>query len=204
MENNNESGEIADVSLSAAILAPLSALVKAQVHNSRAFLSYLLQLGYRHVNFDDKGMPLENQDMTPYTLPFVNKVHIDGREALQQIEIPALALVSSVPLGVESAEFEYNFMVEDYKPHEQLQLKRDDNPTVRPWYLVEQPVSFRGNVCNKPPGDDSTGHTKSSAAIHIKIKVGKMAIPSGLDKLLTTLTQSATVQITDNSANQTA
>ena len=197
-QNDNAPPEISDVSLSAAILAPLTALVKAQVHNSRAFLNYLLQLGYRHVKFDDKGNPIDASlsDLTPFTLPFVNRVQVDGREVLQKIEIPALALVPSVPLGVESAEFEFDFKVERCTPHEQLQSSRDDNTNKRPWNLVEAPISFHGNVApEKVDVASNAGQTKDSAAIHIKIKVTQMAVPSGLDKLLTTLTQSATSQL---------
>ncbi|MGE5491241.1 MAG: DUF2589 domain-containing protein [Actinomycetota bacterium] len=195
--------DIPDVSLSAAILAPLTALVKAQVHNSRAFLSYLLQLGYSHVKMNEHNEPVidDPSQLTPFTLPFVNKVQIDGHEVLQQVTIPALALVPSVPLGVESAEFEYDFLAERYAPHTQLQTKRgekaDEDPTKRPWYLVEDPVSLRGNVVD---GGDKAGAgttdkawSRNRSSIHIKIKVGQMAVPSGLDKLLSTLTQAATV-----------
>jgi hypothetical protein len=195
--------EISDVSLSAAILAPLTSLVKAQVHNSRAFLSYLLQMGYSHIKIDEHNQPVINDpsDLTPFTLPFVNKVQINGEEVLQQVTIPALALVPAVPLGVESAEFEYDFLVENYAPHEQLQPARlqesGEDSARRPWYLVDNPVSLRGNIGNRSDrsADETTQQYESRqrSHIHIKIKVGQMAVPSGLDKLLATLTQAATV-----------
>lgn len=192
--------DIPDVSLSAAILAPLTALVKAQVHNSRAFLSYLLQLGYSHVKMDEHNEPIVDDpaQLTPFTLPFVNKVQVDSHEVLQQVTIPALALVPSVPLGVESAEFEYDFLAESYAPHAQLQPKRGqdagEDSTKRPWYLVEDPVSLRGNGGDKAgAGTTDKAWSRNRSSIHIKIKVGQMAVPSGLDKLLSTLTQAATV-----------
>lgn len=213
-EKDQKSDGPSQFSLSSAILAPLTALVQAQVHSSRAFLNYLLQLGYRHASLDEKNeiTTTDNSHLTPFTLPFVNRVQINGQEVLQRIEIPALALVPSIPLGIESAEFEYQFAVDNYKPHAQLQTERekqeqkaklktattsDQAPpetTKRPWFLVEDPVSFQGKIGAKDAGSED-GSTRQQSSIQIKIKVGQMAIPSGLDKLLTALTQSATAHI---------
>jgi hypothetical protein len=214
--SNEKSGsaggdDISEVSLSAAILAPLSALIKAQIHSSRAFLSFLLQLGYSHQELKADNMPdISNPEkLTPFTLPFVNRVQINGRDELQRIEIPALALVPSVPLGVESAEFEFDFLVERCAPHEQLQASRttgdgSEADNKRPWYLVDQPVSLRGQVADggdkAGAGTTDKGWSRDRSNIHIKIKVGQMAVPSGLDKLLATLTQAATVHTVSGTA----
>ena len=45
---NNES-----ITLSAALLAPLNSIFEAQVHAARAFLSFILQMGFRH-QYSDK------------------------------------------------------------------------------------------------------------------------------------------------------
>lgn len=37
-----------DISLSAAVLAPLNAIFEAQIHAARAFLNFVLQMGFRH------------------------------------------------------------------------------------------------------------------------------------------------------------
>lgn len=222
MENNSKGDERQQFSLSSAILAPLTSLVQAQVHNSRAFLNYLLQLGYRHANLDEKGniTTADNTELTPFTLPFVNKVQINGHEVLQRIEIPALALVPAVPLGIESAEFEYQFAIDRYTSHNPLQTKRQlaeqraatggnkntsTSESARPWFLVEDPVNFQGKIGGGDT-DESSGNTRQQSAIQIKIKVGQMPIPSGLDKLLTALTQSATAHIVppDNTPPATA
>lgn len=47
MEENTPASNT-DLSLSAAILAPLNAIFEAQVHAARSFLSFILQMGFRH------------------------------------------------------------------------------------------------------------------------------------------------------------
>ena len=62
----------------------------------------------------------------------------------------------------------------------------------RPWYLVDDPVSLCGHVAAMPPSGDKAGVTQQPH-IKVNVKLGPVATPSGLDKLLTTLTQSADV-----------
>jgi hypothetical protein len=207
-EEDKTSGDFENVSLSAALLAPLSSLMKAQLHGARAFLNFLLQLGYRHVKLDGKGeavLPDDPKRVEPYNLDFVNEIEIDGEKKYQKISVPALALIPIAPLGVESAEFEYDFQVENHEKHAQVQvdrIKEDEGSGYgekRPWYLVDDPVSLRGwfprarSEGEIPAAAEATtvGETKNAAAIHISMKVGRMAIPSGLDKLISSLTQGA-------------
>lgn len=208
---DNDEGDIREVSLSAALLAPLTSLVKAQLHASRAFLGFLLELGYRHIELDENGLPVDKPvgDLQPFTMDFVSRVQVNGHEQLQKITVPALALVPTSPLGVESAEFEYDFKVDRYEKHTQLQPSRvkqeeesktrtgsskpDGNAEKRPWYLVEQPVSLRGQIDGRKQNrvTDESGQ-RETASMRIKVKVGKIPVPSGLDRLLTALTQAAT------------
>ena len=53
-ENTNPNQEVKkdnseeNITLSAALLAPLNAIFEAQVHAARAFLNFILQMGFRH------------------------------------------------------------------------------------------------------------------------------------------------------------
>ena len=47
-ENSPEPEPDDSITLSAALLAPLNAIFEAQVHAARAFLSFVLQMGFRH------------------------------------------------------------------------------------------------------------------------------------------------------------
>lgn len=44
---NNDKGED-KISLSAALLAPINSIFEAQIHSARAFLNFILQMGFRH------------------------------------------------------------------------------------------------------------------------------------------------------------
>lgn len=48
MPEPNEQESSKSISLSEALLAPLNAIFEAQIHASRAFLSFFLQMGFRH------------------------------------------------------------------------------------------------------------------------------------------------------------
>jgi hypothetical protein len=47
-EINQEQNDPEEITLSAALLAPLNAIFEAQIHAARAFLSFILQMGFRH------------------------------------------------------------------------------------------------------------------------------------------------------------
>jgi hypothetical protein len=47
-EKNQEQNGPEEITLSAALLAPLNAIFEAQIHAARAFLSFILQMGFRH------------------------------------------------------------------------------------------------------------------------------------------------------------
>ena len=201
------------VSLSQALLAPLDAIFKAQLHGARSFLNMLLQLGYpdeeaarRAQAAGGGGVPAVAKDGKPFTISFYHDTTIDNRTVRQQIEVPALALVPIAPLAVQSAEFRLSFHVTDVDEHKQVQEIREKVRTDAgvpvaekpPWYLVRNPLSLRGNLA--PPGPaasagegapqgEASSRSESSSRIEIEVKVGTVQMPSGLDRLLTSLNQ---------------
>jgi hypothetical protein len=200
--NTRVPASMSEISLSQAILAPLDALFKAQVHAARSFLNLLLQIGYPHVELDKDGNPIQSDEdkSAVYTQDFAFTDQ-DGNH--MKVSIPSLALVPIAPLTIEDASFKLNFKVEKNEAHSQIQAsekevtsaERSNNTgwdeTNRPWYLVKDPVSFRGNI--SPAGDKSESSQSSSSVINIEINLSRQPLPSGLDKLLTALQQSSKV-----------
>ena len=185
-----------EMSLSQAILAPLNSLFKAQIHAGRSFLSYLLQIGYPHLEVGQDGFVTEEakrDKQSVYTQDFRFDRVVDGKTESFEIRIPTLALLPVNPLAIDSGEFEFDFKVSSIDSHRQVQVSEektlDKEPENfkqnRPWYLVQNPVSLRGQMA--PSSEKST---EACQSIKIKIKVSKQPLPGGLDKLLTPLNQS--------------
>lgn len=197
-----EPASISVISLSQAILAPLDALFKAQVHAARSFLNLLLQIGYPNLELDKDGKPQITSEQTKamYTQDFF-LTDPGGNE--MKISIPSLALVPIAPLTIDNASFKLNFKVENQAAHEQMQeasknvsdaekAKTDWDEKKRPWYLVKEPVSFKGSVA--PSSHDSVSSSQSSSStINIEINLCRQPLPAGLDKLLTSLQQSTKI-----------
>lgn len=208
------------ISLSQALLAPLDAIFKAQLHGARSFLNLLLQLGFPHKPIDEGGveipekkeghleLPLtppekkETPKELPYNLEFHYEAMIDGKVLKRKVSIPALALVPVAPLAVESAGFKFGMMVKKIERHRQIQdseakavekeKEKGYDRHKRPWFLVDDPISMQG-VIAPPVQMEGTRETAQESTIQIEVKVGKMMIPAGLDKLLTSLTQTSYV-----------
>src|SRR5262245_40389962 len=127
-DGNFDRGEAAHtvMSLSQALLAPLDALIKSQVHAARSFLNFILQIGYPHQpattaagGAGPGGSPQAGggagagapapEDWLPYRLDFPHDLPGGGR---QTISIPTLALVPVAPLGVSGADFSFEFYVQ--------------------------------------------------------------------------------------------
>lgn len=194
------------VSLSQVLLAPLDAIFKAQVHAARSFLSLVLQLGYPHVPLDKDGNPT-NSDSQVYSQEFVfNERMEDGKKMVTKAKLPVLSMVPVAPLAVENAEFDLEFSVSHVFRHTQIQASEQEkvekemtgsknkfNQHKRPWFLVSDPVSIRGVVA---PNANVQGQSEASdsTSIRIKVKIGKQPVPAALDKLLTSMTQMATVE----------
>lgn len=196
------------VSLSQAILAPLDALAKAQVHAARSFLNFVLQIGYPHIPVTEEGRPIKT-DGPCYTQTFrlEQRTGKDGGDGRQTIEltIPTLALVPLHPMGIESADYNIELVIREVARHRQIQVSEksklrtesenaDTSEAMpqgeaphepRPWYLVDEPISIRGNLSD--PG--GTGETAKLASIKVNVKVARSQTPAGLAKLLSTMTQ---------------
>ena len=46
-ENSKNAKQDDQISLSAALLAPINSIFEAQIHSARAFLNFILQMGFR-------------------------------------------------------------------------------------------------------------------------------------------------------------
>lgn len=204
------------LSLSQALLAPLDAILKAQVHAARSFLNLLLQIGYPHrpatpaaSGGSGEGTAAAAEDGLPYQMDFYHEVPNAGR---QKLSIPTLALVPLNPLGVTEAEFEFDFFVRRIARHDQIMAaegnattaeaaQTKDAPTgpldrrTRPWYLVDTPLSLQGTFA--PSAPDGTGADISrvdDARFHVQVKVGVLPLPAALEKLMVSLGQISAVQ----------
>src|SRR5262245_24503897 len=209
------------MSLSQALLAPLDAILKAQVHRAGWFLNFALQIGYPHQPLPPPAAGAPGQpgpadgdgdgDGRPYRVDFVHDVPGGGR---QKISIPALALVPVTPLGVSQADFSFDFFVQEIARHRQIQASEAAQTDIekaqsagsvagpvdrntRPWFLVDTPLSLQGTFAPAPPpaeGQDRAGSRVDEARFHIDVKVASMPVPPALEKLLAGLTQVTTVE----------
>lgn len=195
------------VSLSQVLLAPLDALFKAQVHAARSFVNFLLQIGYGDKperRRAEASQPAPGgtaaQPDTIYTMNFVQEVpgpaNPDGSAGppvLQKVSIPTLALVPLRPLSIESAEVQLAMEVTWVGRHQQMRpaARAGEAPG---WFLVDEPISLRGHVASGAPGDESSPSASDKRLIQIKVNVSTVPTPSGLEKLLTLLTQSSKVE----------
>jgi hypothetical protein len=202
---------VSNISLSQAILAPLLSIFKAQVHSARSFLSFLFQIGTPHLELNPDGsikdIPENKENLYTQNFKF-KKITEQGKEETIEIKIPTLSLVPIAPLGIDTAEFEFDFNIENY--HEHRQMQKSEEPALnkekpsgfdenfRPWYLIDKPINFDGNVA--PPKDIKDSSLVQNT-MKIKIKVSRQPIPSGLDKLLVSFNQMITVSQT-NDANE--
>ncbi len=204
--NKDETAAFANISLSQAILAPLLSVFKAQVHAARAFLNFLLQIGTPHIQTNEKGEPTFSSDKEElYTQTFrFRRANEKNEEEVIEIKIPTLSLIPISPLDIDSAEFEFDFRVEDLHRHTQIQKSEEETVKneknydrfYRPWYLIDEPINFKGNVAPRRGVESSTS---SSQIMKIKIKLSRQPIPAGLDKLLTSFHQNISISISEGS-----
>jgi hypothetical protein len=194
------------ISLSQAVLAPISAILKAQLHAGRSFLNMLLQLGYPHRQARAGGepgeagdaeplLPRDPNEQRPYTLDFVHETIVNDTPKRQKVSIPALALVPVAPLAVESASFSFDMAIKEVGRHSQLkQSEKDEAFEPRPWFLVHEPVSIRGVIAPPAVNTNDKQQSERETTIHVDVKIGAMRMPSGMDRLLTLLTQLTQVE----------
>lgn len=185
------------ISLSQAILAPLDAISKAQIHAARSFLNFVLQIAFPHEP-DKNG----TADKTSEDQMYLQTFKLGSGEGGSVISIPSLALVPIQPLVIEKAQYDLELVVEGLDYHRQMQkseeekLRHESSSTEgmphapRKWYLVSDPVSVRGTLSD--PGGEGNG-TAKKATIKVHVEVGKACMPSGLEKILASSTQVATI-----------
>lgn len=181
------------VSLAQTILAATDAVLKTQIHAARSFLNLVLQIGFPHGPLDENKQRIDSDDRA-YTQNFYYDVNLNGVDERRKVTIPTLALVPVTPLAIESANIKLEMRISHVAKHQQLQESerkklKEKNPEAShdeksPWFLVPDPISIRGTLA------PTSGSTQNGSTIQIEIKMGKTAMPSGLDKLLTHLTQS--------------
>ncbi|SMF13606.1 Protein of unknown function [Alteromonadaceae bacterium Bs31] len=180
------------LTLEQALLAPLDSILKAQLHSARSFLNLLLQLGYPH---QEEG----HSDGQPYKLEFD---FVQNNER-QRVSVPALSLVPISPLAVDSASFELEMSARRVIKQSQIRESVNNSGSEkkdakvdryqRPWFLVDKPVNIEGDIVAKQSGELAK-HRETQSAIKIHINVKSIPLPSGLDKLLTSLTNMSTVE----------
>ncbi len=189
------------ISLSQAILSPLDALFKAQIHAARSFLNLILQIGYPDIQYDENTQRPVEADLNdpaknkPFYIPFSQtSIDTNGKEVKYDISIPALALIPVNALSVDSGEFKFGMNITYIDNHQQTQDSRksggDEDTGKRPWFLVKDPVSMKGNITSR---SDSKTESSQGTSIDISIKVSKSPIPAALDNLLTHLTKQTLV-----------
>jgi len=96
------------------------------------------------------------------------------------VSVPNLALLPIKPLAINEAEFSYEFQVETEKTEKWTQGGQEGD---RPWYLIKEPKSIRGNFATSK--EDS-----SKSTIKVSMKIGATEMPYGLEKLMVHLTNS--------------
>lgn len=201
------SAEQTTLSLSQAILSPLDAIFKAQLHGARSFLNMLLQLGYRGT---ETGSPSDTgkkkSSGSPFMVEFETDVAQEKGKKRYNVSVPALSLVPIQPIAIQNAEYEFEMNVQAIYKHRQVQGSRAEKDTsedekMRPWYLVRQPVSIRGILAppveSPPAGKGKEGSETAisrGSTIRVRVKVDKTPMPAGLSKMLTSLTEMAGIE----------
>ena len=189
--NTDKPEENRELSLEQAMLAPLDSILKAQLHSARSFLNLLLQLGYPHKK--------DSEDGRPYSLDF----DFEQNGERQRVSVPALSLVPISPLAVDSARVQLEMSAK--RVVRQSQIRKSEEGSAgdsdgdaqydrfqRPWFLVDKPVNIEGDIVARNEGD-AAKHREAQSAIKIDINVKSIPLPSGLDKLLSSLSNMSTI-----------
>jgi len=74
------------ITLSAALLAPLNAIFEAQVHAARAFLNFVLQMGFRHKYSESEIAELRKEPAKNKEI--INEIdrEIDAKKRISELE----------------------------------------------------------------------------------------------------------------------
>jgi len=224
-DNKNEDNS--SLSLSAAILAPLNAIFEAQVHAARSFLSFILQMGFRHKYLDSDIAKLdsekendkkildeiekekeaqnkisflrkkqENKKLTDEEKSELDKLiykwddirsqefsYFDDDAQEHVVTIPNLALIPVKPLAIDDANIKFEMKIDQtYKSYSTIRTSTEADP-IRPWFLIS-PKRLSGHIVPK-------GESNTQAGISIEINIKCTEMPYGLNRLLTTMTESS-------------
>lgn len=180
------------LTLNQAILAPIEAVLQAQVHSARSFLNLILQMGFDHKPLDEKGKEqVEKDDSGIYRLSFVDtQIDSEGNNKKYRVSIPTISALPLNPLAIKETEIEFKMDLENsYEPQNQLSKSRSKetegkegefDKTYRPWQLVEDPVQFKGTIS---PNNANSG----TSQISVKIKMGETQVPDSLRKFISSV-----------------
>lgn len=230
MPETNEDNS-SKLSLSAAILAPLNAIFEAQVHAARSFLSFILQMGFRHKYSEEEKRRLrESSETDPKILERLKEEekakdridelrkkrenatgglsdleeselkrllfkwddiysqefsYFDDNGDEQVVSIPNIALIPVKPLAIDDAHIHFEMQV-DQKYEDYSTIRRSEKADVeRPWFLIK-PKRIQGTIVPK-------GESNTRAGISIEISIKSTEMPFGLNRLLTTMTESSKI-----------
>jgi len=177
------------VSLSQAVLGPLDALVKAQIHAARSFLNFVFQVGFpsdaERAEARERGEILAEHD--PRTVSFdLEQTGPDNLPLKTTLKVPTLALLPITPLAIDSATFDLELSIKEVARHTQQKGEPQDDAR-RPWYLVPDPISIRGTLADEGPA----GTPGKSATIKIHVQVQKAPLPAALTRLIGAVSQQA-------------
>ncbi len=103
------------------------------------------------------------------------------------VNIPNLALLPVKPLSIQEADISFEFNVEKSEAWK----TKDDEDRSRPWFLIKEPKSLRGEIATT-----KAGRSESSIKVNMKIEASEM--PSGLERMLVHLTNSIESVDTDD------
>ena len=182
------------MSLAQAILATVDAIMKAQVHASRSFLSSILQMGFGHKGIDEDGHVIMGGEGTDdlYRLEFVQEREVNGKISRYKVSVPTLAALPINPLMIHDAEIDFRMKISHVEPVKaqgpatEADQKGRDKGTwdagKRPWFLVEEPKSFVGEIVQGSDKNDS-------GFIGVKMNLGTVEVPDALGKYINSLSE---------------
>ncbi|WP_020613365.1 DUF2589 domain-containing protein [Sediminispirochaeta bajacaliforniensis] len=182
------------LSLAQAILASVDSIIKAQIHASRSFLSSILQMGFGHQGLDDEGNILndENKSDNLYRLEFIQEREINGEIKKYRVSVPTLAALPMNPLMIHDAQIDFKMKITSIEPEkifgigtEEEMRTKDKNKWhagKRPWFLVEEPKSFIGEIRNENEKSDC-------GFIGVKINIGSIDVPDALGTYINALSE---------------
>lgn len=194
------------LTLNQAILSSVNAILQAQVHAARSFLNMVLQMGFPHQNIDDDGKNIEHPDQRTdqdqlYRLEFIQEQQTENETIKKyKISIPTIAALPLNPLAIDQAEVDFTMKLSKiYSENPQFSDAQNavksttDKYTAskRPWYLIDDPVTFRGSIGSHSKKGDSS-------EISVKIKLASVEVPDQLKRFIASAGDFSKVELVEN------